>query len=69
MADNDMAKIGMAVIAAGSLGGVGGHTLSTGDDETVVNNTTVEACNVFIQHAERHAQEECEIEKLKILVK
>lgn len=66
MADTDIAKIGMAAIAAGSIGGFGGHTLGTGGEETIVNNTTVESCQVFVDHAARHERAECDIRILNI---
>jgi hypothetical protein len=65
MADGDITKIGMAVIAAGSLGGVGGHTLSNGG-ETVVNASTIESCTAFIQHSARHERHECELRIITI---
>ena len=65
MADGDITKMGMAAIAAGSIGGFGGHTLS-GGGETVVNASTIEACSAFIQHSARHERQECELRILTI---
>ena len=69
MEDVDITKLVATGVLAAGVGGFGGHTIGSGDEETVVNNTTVQACSAFIQHAERHAREECEIEKLKLTVK
>jgi len=65
MADGDFTKIGMAAIAAGSIGGFGGHSIGSGG-ETVVNGSTLEQCQAFIEHARTHAQHQCDIRILQI---
>ena len=65
MADGDITKIGMAAIAAGSIGGFCGHTLS-GGGETIVDASSIESCSAFIQHSARHERQECELRILTI---
>ncbi len=57
-----------AVVAAGSLGGLGGHTIGSSGDETLVNASTLESCIEFVRHGRQHEREFCEIEKLKLLL-
>ncbi len=56
-----------AVIAAGSIGGLGGHTIGSAE-ETIVNATTVEHCKEFMLHARQHERSDCDIEKLKLMM-
>jgi len=65
MADGDVSKIGVALLAGGSLGGFGGHTLS-GGGETIVDASSIESCSAFIQHSARHERHECELRILTI---
>ncbi len=57
-----------AIVAAGSLGGLGGHTIGSSGDETLVNASTLESCIEFVRHGRQHEREFCEIEKLKLLL-
>ena len=65
MADADISKIAIALLAGGSIGGFGGHTLS-GGGETVVDASSIESCSAFIQHSARHERHECELRILTI---
>jgi hypothetical protein len=69
VADTDITKIGMAAIAAGSIGGFGGHTLGTGGEETIVNTSSIQSCQPFIDHAKNHADHQCDIKILQIKLK
>ncbi len=62
------APILAAIVAAGSLGGLGGHTIGSSGDETLVNASTLESCIEFVRHGRQHEREFCEIEKLKLLL-
>ena len=57
-----------AIVAAGSLGGLGGHTIGSSSEETLVNASTLESCIEFGRHGRQHEREFCEIEKLKLLL-
>ncbi len=61
----DFTKIGMAAIAAGSIGGLGGHSIGS-SNETIVNSSTIEQCQAFIEHAKLHAEHQCDIRILQI---
>lgn len=60
-------KIVAAMLAAGSLGGLGGHTIGSAD-ETVVNASTIHSCLEFSKHARSHERLECEQEKTILLM-
>lgn len=62
----DITKMGIAALAAGSLGGFGGHTIGSGGDTPAVNQTTVESCQAFVDHAARHERSECDIRILNL---
>ena len=57
-----------AIVAAGSLGGLGGHTIGSSSEETLVNASTLESCIECVRHGRQHEREFCEIEKLKLLL-
>jgi len=57
-----------AVVASASIGGLGGHTIGSSGDETLVNASTLESCIEFVRHGRQHEREFCEIEKLKLLL-
>lgn len=60
---SDTSKVVMATVLAGSLGGLGGHTIGNG---TEVNSQNIDSCHTFIEHARNHVRHECDIEKLKL---
>lgn len=62
---NANAKMVAAMLAAGSLGGLGGHTIGS-TDETVVNASTIHSCIEFSKHARSHERSDCEREKIHL---
>ena len=55
----------LAVLASGSICGLGVHGLHTAEN-TPINAATAHDCAVFINHENRHKNTECDIEKLKL---
>jgi len=64
---NDNTKLMAGILAAGSIGGFGGHTVSS-LDETTVNASTLESCKEFMLHARQHERLICEDEKITLLI-
>ncbi len=62
------APILAAVLAAGSIGGLGGHTIASGSEETLVNASTLESCLEFVRHGREHERNACELDKIKLLL-
>ncbi len=62
------APVIFAMLAAGSIGGLGGHTIGSSGDETIVNASTLESCLEFVKHGREHERNACELDKLKILL-
>ena len=58
-------KIIAAMVAAGSLGGFGGHTIGSGEE---VTGATIHGCMEFSKHARSHERLLCENEKLLIKI-
>lgn len=63
-ATSNNAKLAAAVLAAGSIGGLGGHTI--GSDPTAVTDSTIHSCMEFSKHARSHERSDCEREKILI---
>ena len=61
---NDNTKLIAGIIAAGSIGSFGGHTVGS----TTVDSSTLESCREFILHAREHERLMCEDDKLKQLL-
>ena len=63
---NENTKLIAGIIAAGSIGSFGGHTV--GSSDAVVNSSTLESCREFILHAREHERLMCEDDKLRQLL-
>ena len=63
---DETAKLLMVVLGAGSIGGLGGHTIAT--DETAVTESTIHGCMEFSKHARAHERLACEQEKTLLLM-
>jgi len=59
-------KMAVAAMIAASLGGLGGHTVGSGSDETVVSSVSIQQCQPFIDHAARHERGECALQIIAI---
>lgn len=57
--NEDVIKLLVVAALSAGAGGAGVHTLSGG--ETVVDNVAIEHCQAFIDHATRHAKDECDL--------
>jgi len=64
---NENTKLLAGIIAAGSIGSFGGHTVGSAD-ETIVNASTLESCKEFIIHAREHERLLCEDDKIKLFI-
>jgi len=60
---DDPTKLIIAVIGAGSVGGLGGHTLGSG-----VNQEAADSCKIYSQYAHDIERLKCMTEKLALKI-
>jgi len=63
---NGTQKMLLAVIAAGSVGGLGGHTVGAINGDTSYGSLT--ACERLMEFAANQTRLKCETEKIKLLL-